>query len=273
MSVSPNWPQQHAHRALMTNEPEEKAMLASRLHEQLQPEKAADWQSAAWQAADRIETPGRPAQPELVHPAVVPRRRLGTEAGRAALVHAIAHIEFNAINLALDAVYRFGSMPARFYLDWASVAADEARHFTMLASRLQQMNSHYGAMSAHNGLWEMALKTDHDRLERMALVPRVLEARGLDVTPAMIEKLEAQGDVETVRLLHIILEEEVGHVEIGSRWFRHCCDEAGLEPESTFLSLLKTHMADQIKGPLNEPARLTAGFSNHELAELNRMIG
>ena len=170
-----------------------------------------------------IRKPGRPETPELVAPVNVPRRRLGSEAGRAAMVHAITHIEFNAINLALDAIYRFRGMPERYYFDWLSVAADESRHFQMLNSRLADMGHAYGDFHAHNGLWQMAVKTGHDCMVRMALVPRVLEARGLDVTPGMIKRLGSVGDTDTVDILKTILEEEVGHVEIGSRWFAWWC--------------------------------------------------
>ncbi|NIP17978.1 MAG: DUF455 family protein [Xanthomonadales bacterium] len=215
-----------------------------------------------------IGVPGRPPRPELVHPARVPRRRLGSEVGRAALIHAIAHIEFNAINLALDAVYRFRGMPDDYYGDWLSVAADEARHFRMLGARLVQLGFTYGDFPAHDGLWEMARKTADACLKRMALVPRVLEARGLDVTPGMMERLERAGDGETVAILEVILEEEVRHVEIGTRWFRYCCDQQGLDSETTFLGLLAEHYAGSLRGPFNLPARLRAGFSERELDAL-----
>lgn len=212
-----------------------------------------------------IGVAGRPARPELVDPSKVPRRRLGSEAGRAALVHAVTHIEFNAINLALDAAYRFRDMPQQFYIDWISVAADEVRHFRLLTTRLKSMGFSYGDYPAHNGLWEMAQRTADDCLKRMALVPRVLEARGLDVTPGMIERLKTAGDEETVRILRIILEEEVRHVEIGSHWFRNCCDQRGLDPESTFLALLKEHFSGALRGPFNMPARMRAGFTQREM--------
>lgn len=215
-----------------------------------------------------IKAPGRPSRPELVEPGAVPRRRLGSPEGRAALVHAIAHIEFNAINLALDAAYRFRGMPDDYYRDWLSVAADEARHFGMLNARLLALGHAYGDFPAHNGLWEMAERTAGSCLQRMALVPRVLEARGLDVTPGMIERLEAVGDDETVRILRIILEEEVRHVEIGSRWFRHECARQGLEPGATFLELVERHFSGQLRGPFNLPARRRAGFSDFEMQRL-----
>ncbi|HSG94442.1 MAG TPA: ferritin-like domain-containing protein, partial [Afifellaceae bacterium] len=202
---------------------------------------------------------GRPARPVLVEPSQVKRRRLGTAEGRAALAHAIAHIEFNAINLALDAACRFRGLPAQFYHDWVSVAADEARHFQMLSSRLRSMGFAYGDFPAHNGLWEMAQRTASDCMKRMALVPRVLEARGLDVTPGMIRRLQQAGDPETATVLEIILQEEIRHVEIGSHWFRRCCEQRGLDPETTFLALLGEHFEGALKGPFNLCARRQAG--------------
>ena len=212
---------------------------------------------------------GRPDQPQMVPPARLPRRSLGTVEGRQALVHAVAHIEFNAINLALDAALRFPGLPDEFYRDWLSVAADEARHFSLLNDRLGELDMRYGDLPAHNGLWDMAEKTAHDALVRMALVPRVLEARGLDVTPGMIDKLSAAGDHETVKLLEIILEEEEGHVAIGSRWFRYLCAERGEDPEATFRRLLGEYFSGQLRGPFNLPARRRAGFS---AAEIERLV-
>ncbi len=218
-----------------------------------------------------IGVAGHPERPVLVEPSKVRRRRLGSEEGRAALVHAITHIEFNAINLALDAAYRFRDMPRQFYLDWISVAADEARHFQLLSTRLQSMGFSYGEFPAHNGLWEMAQKTADDCMKRMALVPRVLEARGLDVTPGMIERLMTAGDDETARILEVILEEEVRHVEIGSHWFRICCDQRGLAPESTFLGLLQENFSGSLRGPFNIPARMKAGFTQREMDAISAL--
>jgi uncharacterized ferritin-like protein (DUF455 family) len=215
--------------------------------------------------APLIGVPGRPDSPVLVPPQQVPRRRLGSDAGRAALVHAIAHIEFNAINLALDAAWRFRDRPPSFYIDWLSVAADEARHFQLLAERLDELGHRYGDFPAHDGLWDMATKTADSCLERMALVPRVLEARGLDVTPGMIERLRQAGDERTIAALEVILAEEVRHVEIGTRWFHACCAEAGVDPDETFLQLLESRFDGRLKGPFNVPARTEAGFSEREL--------
>lgn len=212
--------------------------------------------------------PGRPARPALVHPRRVPKRGMGSLDGRLAFMHAVAHIEFNAINLALDAVHRFRDMPDAYYADWLAVAAEEARHFTMVCGYLQAHGADYGDHPAHDGLWEMAVKTGSDVLERMALVPRVLEARGLDVTPGLIARLVQAGDAEAVAILTVIYEEEVGHVGVGTRWFRHLCRERGLAPEATFFALLARHFPDGLHGPYNLPARRKAGFSARELSML-----
>jgi uncharacterized ferritin-like protein (DUF455 family) len=168
---------------------------------------------------DPIRAPGRPERPPLVSPRDLRKRGLGSREGRAAFLHAIAHIEFNAINLAWDAAYRFRDMPDEFYRDWVGVADDEARHFSLLSQRLRELGAAYGDFPAHNGLWDMAEKTAQSCLARMALVPRVLEARGLDVTPAMIVKLRAIGDPGSADILDLILREEIAHVAAGSRWF------------------------------------------------------
>ena len=214
---------------------------------------------------------GRPPHPVLVEPGRLPRRRLTTVSGRAALIHAIAHIEFNAVNLALDAVARFPGMPRDYYHDWLQVAAEEARHFSLLAGRLDALGSHYGALPAHDGLWAMARRTAHDPLVRMALVPRVLEARGLDVTPGMIERLRAAGDEHSATILQVILQEEIGHVAIGSRWFRYLCRQRGLAPEPLFQELLQEHLGGVVRGPFNRAARRAAGFSDTELTALEHL--
>ncbi len=212
--------------------------------------------------------PGRPLKPTLVSPKRLPHRGLGSAEGRAALVHAVAHIEFNAINLACDAVYRFRGMPMEFYRDWISVAADEARHFSLLSARLVQLGHRYGDFDAHHGLWEMAVKTSNSCLERMALVPRVLEARGLDVTPGMITRLQHVGDTETVEILELILREEVAHVAAGSRWFAWCCEKEGRNAAHAFGELVALHARGAVRGPFNLPARIAAGFSESELQRL-----
>lgn len=258
-------------RALRIRDPQKKCECAERLLE--------GWRAGALgiDRADpppaRIEVPGRPERPELVRPQDLPKRGLHTLQGRQALLHAVAHIEFNAINLALDAVYRFRDLPVEYISDWLQVAVEEARHFRFLARRLDRIGSAYGAFPAHNGLWEMAVKTDSDPMKRMALVPRVLEARGLDVTPGMIRRLEAAGDDESVAVLQVIQREEVGHVAIGSRWFRYLAAQRGLDPERTFLDLLARHMPGRVRPPFATAARLAAGFTRSEMAELERQAG
>jgi uncharacterized ferritin-like protein (DUF455 family) len=215
-----------------------------------------------------IAMPGRPVRPTLVHPRDLPRRGFGTVEGRSAFLHAVAHIEFNAMDLAWDAVYRFRGMPTEFYADWVAVASDEARHFNLLRARLREFGHDYGDFDAHNGLWEMAVKTAHDGLARMALVPRVLEARGLDVTPGMIVKLRALGDDATADILDVILREEVGHVAAGSRWYRWYCARAGVEPRTRFRELLREYASGVLHKPFNTEARLRAGFDLDELESL-----
>ncbi|GHD59044.1 hypothetical protein GCM10007350_09830 [Jeongeupia chitinilytica] len=214
----------------------------------------------------RIIVPGRPARPELVAPSALANREIHSVEGRGALLHAIAHIEFNAINLALDAVYRFTGMPEAYYNDWLQVAREEALHFSLLCDHLATLGYAYGDFPAHNGLWEMAVKTDDDVMARMALVPRILEARGLDVTPGIREKLKQSGDVRACEILDVILRDEIGHVQIGNRWFHWCCTERGLDPVPTFVGLLHDYDAVLPRGKLNYPARRAAGFSDEELA-------
>ena len=218
-----------------------------------------------------IGTPGRPQRPHLVSPRELAQRGLGSAEGRAALVHAVAHIEFNAINLAWDAVYRFRGMPDDYYRDWVQVADDEARHHALLVARLAELGHVYGDVDAHDGLWDMAVRTADSCLTRMALVPRVLEARGLDVTPGMIARLRAVGDHATVAILETILHEEVAHVRAGSRWFAWCCEREGVDAAATFDRLLQQHMRGSLRGPFNTDARLRAGFSAAELARLGEI--
>ena len=183
-------------------------------------------------------------------------------------MHAITHIEFNAINLALDAVYRFRAMPQQYYTDWLNIAVEEALHFSLLEEYLQSKKSFYGAYDSHNGLWEMAVKTDHDVLVRMALVPRVLEARGLDVTPGMIEKFKNTEEFELVDIMNIIQRDEIGHVERGNYWFNKLCQQRSLSPSETFHQLLDEYMEESMFDSLNEEARLKAGFSKQDLIDL-----
>jgi len=212
--------------------------------------------------------PGRPIRPRLVDPAAVPRRSPFTLEGRAALLHAVAHIEFNAINLALDAVWRFPGLPEAYYRDWLRVAAEEAAHFTLLAAHLQTLGHGYGDFDAHDGLWAMTEKTAGDLTARMALVPRTLEARGLDATPPMQARLRKAGDLRAVAILDVILRDEIGHVAIGNRWYRWCCGREGLDPLAHYPLLARRYGAPRLKPPFNLDARAAAGFSADELAAL-----
>ena len=222
-------------------------------------EVAADFASQA------PETPGRPERPKLVSPRALQRRSAATAPGHAALIHAIAHIEFNAINLALDAVCRFPGLPVDFYRDWMGVAAEEAIHFRLLRDHLRKSGHDYGDFAAHDGLWQMAVKTAHDPLVRMALVPRVLEARGLDASPGIIRRLRAAGDADGAAIIEVILRDEVGHVAIGTRWFNFLCAERGLNPTLTFAALLRACDAPRPVLPLNLEARRRADFTADEL--------
>ena len=210
-------------------------------------------------------TPGRPSLPELVNPRDLPRRKLSTNKGHAAFVHAICHIEFTAINLALDATVRFGGMPPQYYADWLGVAKEEAEHFLLLDSHLRTLGFEYGEFSAHDGLWDLAERTSHDLLKRMALIPRVMEARGLDVTPNMVVRLESIGDDVGASILNIILNDEIGHVAIGSRWFAYLCETRGLDTLTTFGQIIAAELGEIRSSQLNLTARLAAGFSPAEL--------
>jgi uncharacterized ferritin-like protein (DUF455 family) len=218
-----------------------------------------------------VPDPGRPDYPELVDRKHLAARSLGSLEGRLALAHALAHIEFNAINIGLDAVYRFRGMPFEFYADWLRVAAEEAAHFELLRAYLQDHGKDYGDYLAHNDLWEMVRRTDDDVMIRMALVPRVLEVRGLDVTPGLQKRLRAVGETRLVDILDVIYREEIGHVEIGTRWFRHLCTERELDARQTFRDLLHEYMRGRIRGPYDELGRMHAGFSAEEMDDLRAM--
>jgi len=221
--------------------------------------------------AEKIAEVGRPEKPELVTSREVPRRSINTDEGRVILCHAIAHIEFNAINLALDAAYRFTDMPEDYYRDWLKVASEEAYHFTLLETYLHKRNAKYGDYAAHNGLWEMAQLTAHDVMIRMALVPRVLEARGLDVTPGILKKLAQQKDEEFIGYLEIIHKDEIGHVAIGNHWYKFLCEQRELDSRVTFKQLIQDYMNGSLRGPFDEVARLQAGFTPQEIADLNAL--
>ena len=214
---------------------------------------------------------GRPARPRLVPLSDLPRRTPFTVEGRAALLHAVAYIEFNAINLALDAMWRFAGMPPDFYRDWLRVAAEEATHYGLLAGHLASLNHRYGDFDAHDGLWAMTEGTAGDVVARMALVPRTLEARGLDATPPMQARLARAGDPRAVEILDVILRDEVGHVAIGNRWYRWLCARDGLDPLAHYAVLAQRHGAPRLRPPFNRSARLAAGFSTAEIDALDAL--
>jgi uncharacterized ferritin-like protein (DUF455 family) len=263
---------QRALAALQTSDPQEKVALPSVIWSQI-----ATFSIAKETLAEPAGLPGRPTRPELIAPSQVPHRSTFTLAGRAALIHAICHIEFNAINLALDAVWRFAGMPDDFYRDWMRVAFEEAQHFTLLHEHLQTMGHRYGDFPAHDGLWEMCEKTKDDIVARMALVPRTLEARGLDATPLIQARLrkvaapDARGRCHApdalvaCDLLDIILRDEIGHVAIGNHWYRWLCAREGLDPVAHYGVLVERHHAPHLRPPFNEAARRQAGFSQQEL--------
>ncbi len=263
-----------AHHCILLRNPAEKVRQTKELVREWRDCSAGERQSALIDPSlpDVINEPGRPERPELVDPRKLPRRSISTKQGTAALLHAITHIEFNAINLALDAVYRFREMPIEYYSDWLRVADEEATHFELLDDRLNETGYSYGDFTAHNGLWDMAMCTAHDVLVRMALVPRVMEARGLDVTPGIIERFRAINDTRSADVLEIIMREEVGHVEIGSYWFHYLCDQRNLPRERTYLDLMDQYAKGKVKPPLHREARLSAGFTESEIEYLEGMI-
>lgn len=257
---------------LLTAEAPEKARAARRM--------AADWRAGGLSVAPLPasltvpDRPARPAKPELLEPRRMPRRRIGAgPEGRAALLHALAHIELNAVDLMVDLIARFGEgRPVAFFDDWARVADEEGKHFLLLAERLEALGSAYGALPAHDGLWEAALATAGDILPRLAIVPLVLEARGLDVTPGMIERLEAVGDVESAAVLRIIYEEEIGHVAVGKRWFDAETEARGLPSRETWQQLVREGFAGRLKRPFNVPAREAADFPETYYGPLVEML-
>ena len=257
---------QRALQALCEDYPRAKAALATALH-------ASAAQCALSRTAPPAPAalPGRPALPRLVHPARVPRRSPAKPKGLAALLHAIAHIEFNAINLALDAAWRFEGMPRAFHDDWLRVAAEESLHFSLLADHLATLGHAYGDFDAHDGLWAMCEKTKDDVVARMALVPRTLEARGLDATPQIQQKLRQVGTpaaLRAVEILDVILRDEVGHVAIGNRWYRWLCERDGLDPVAHYPVLAQQYAAPRLHPPFNLEARRAAGFDDAEMRAL-----
>ncbi len=220
-----------------------------------------------------LPAPGRPDKPALVDPRTLPKRGLGSVEGRIGLLHSLAHIEFNAINLALDAVYRFRGLPVDYVEDWLRVASDEGQHFLLVVNRLADLGAQYGDLDAHDGLWDMARRTEHDVLVRMALVPRILEARGLDVAPPMIRKLKLNNDATSAAILQRIYTDEITHVAVGNRWFRYVCEQRSLDGCAVFKDLLQGSASGYLKSPYNDEARFEAGFTAEEMAVIREMEG
>lgn len=262
--------------ALCTTDPDEKTTRTHALWRRwhaLGADDAPAWDSDCPLTPDpTAPLPGRPDRPGLVAPHEVAQRSPFTREGLAALLHAIAHIEFNAINLALDAVWRFAGMPTDFYRQWLQVAHEEATHFGLLREHLATLGRAYGDFPAHNGLWEMCVKTQHDATARMALVPRTLEARGLDATPliqARLRKVDTPEARRAIEILDVILRDEIGHVAVGNRWYAWLCVQQGLEPVAHYRVLARRHTAPRLRPPFNLDARRSAGFSEAELAGLH----
>jgi uncharacterized ferritin-like protein (DUF455 family) len=250
---------------LETADPQAKLMLARRV--------ARDWRLGRLEHrfnAAMPDFPERPVKPELLEPRfMAKRRRAGSERARIAMLHALAHIEFVAIDLAFDLVGRFGGrFPLEFADDWLKVGADEAMHFALVNRRLAQLGSHYGALPAHDGLWEAAYETRHDALARLAIVPMVLEARGLDVTPKMIERFSGQGDSTSAKILQRIYDDEIGHVLAGTRWFELACGESQMLPKPYWKMLVNRHFRGGLKPPFNDSARSRAGLTHDYYAEV-----
>lgn len=238
----------------------------------LMPERGAIHAGLQLNAPVEHNIPGCPARPELVSPKDLPRRSAATREGHAAMIHAIAHIEFNAINLALDVVWRFANLPERFYTDWLQVAREEAKHFLLLNAHLTTLGYTYGDFAAHGSLWEMADKTKHDIVARLALVPRTLEARGLDASPPLRNKLAQMGDAKGAEIIDILLQDEIGHVAIGNHWYRHVCEQRGLDAVAIYSDLALKYKAPKLRGPFNLDARRAAGFEEAELKALQGSV-
>ncbi len=212
--------------------------------------------------------PGRPPKPALIAHTLLKPKPLSTVEGRALLVHSVAHIELNAIDLALDVVWRFPGLPDAFYTDWMRIAQEEAKHFMLLREHLCSLGYDYGDFAAHNALWDMAERTQSDVLARIGIVPRTLEARGLDASPGVKNKLVGAGDHRAGQILDIILEDEIGHVAAGNRWYRYLCQARGLDPVATYAALIQQYDAPKLRPPFNKAARRLAGFEEAELDAL-----
>lgn len=253
-------------RVLGCPQPSEKARLTAAF--------VAAWRAGAIKDIGQEQPPvrpARPAEPALKAPRELAKRKITqAPAGRIALLHALAHIELNAIDLAWDIVARFNevALPRAFYDDWLQVAEEEAKHYSLLAERLETLGSHYGALPAHDGLWQAAQDTAHDLLARLAVVPLVLEARGLDATPAMIQRLKAVNDEESAAVLEVIYQDEIGHVAIGRRWFLWACQAHQLDPRRAWADAVRRHFKGQLKPPFNEAARREAGLEPEDYLPL-----
>ena len=259
---------EQSRKALLLSDPDEKLELTMQLSSRWA---AGELEWHEGEAPQQLNEPGRPEKPEFVSPAAVNKRKMGKEEGRAALIHALAHIELTAVNLALDSVYRYRDMPQEYYSDWMQCAGEEATHFLALRERLREMGYDYGSFTAHNELWNMAVDTADDMMDRMGIVHRVFEARALDVVPKTIKKFDNLGDQKMVKILTMIANEEVGHVSSGTRWFQYRCAEKGLDPDTTFIELLWKYMKGPLKGPFNHEIRMQAGFSANELQLMEAM--
>lgn len=252
---------EHALQALLIKDPIIKSKAVQEMHAQISMPVGAH---ADLQCPEQ-GIPGRPTKPDIVDPRQVKQRSMHTVEGRAALLHALAHIEFNAINLALDIIWRYPHLPSQFYGDWLQVAFEEVYHFNLLEDHLQTLGFAYGDFPAHDGLWDMAERTCDDLIARLAMVPRTLEARGLDACPVMRDKLAQAGDHAAAEILDIILRDEVGHVAAGNRWYRWACAQKAVDPELQYPQLAKTYRAPRFRGPLNIDARREAGFTETEI--------
>ncbi len=249
---------------LANTDPEAKVSQLFHLYDEYQEIRVA-LNAASKIDCQHMTLPGRPLKPELVLPKLVPKRRMDTLEGRVGLLHSLAHIEFNAMNLALDAIWRFSDMPKEYYEDWLKVAKEEAYHFSLVNEHMQSLGFTYGDFPAHNSLWEMVERTTESVIARMALVPRTMEARGLDAVPMIRDRFKQIKETRAVEILEIILNDEIGHVLIGNRWFNFLCAKDKLSPISAYSELAVKYRAPILKGPFNIEARKQAGFSAQEL--------
>ncbi len=261
MTVGTQTLREQALAALLLTDPQEKSQAVRAMHARM----SMPVGESIVIAEPQQGIPGRPERPQIVDPRQVKQRSMHTVEGRAALLHALAHIEFNAINLALDIIWRYAALPTQFYGDWLQVAYEEVYHFNLLDEHLQRLGFSYGDFPAHDGLWDMAERTRHDLIARLAMVPRTLEARGLDACPVMRAKLAQAGDHAAAEILDIILRDEVGHVAVGNRWYRWACAQHALDPEKKYPRLAKEYRAPRFRGPLNIEARREAGFTETEI--------